>query len=263
MRTTIRRHAPSILLLALWTALGAAATPVEAQPLEIELTTSNDIVSEQDDLYTAELALGFTRRGWHLTMGERLFTDRRRGLRFDETYARLGHPLPELGRWRSELDLGALHVGNGLGGEALQNSVHRVVGSDELDLAYPEDDRWFPTAALAAERPLLDGARGHAELLAEMAMAPGRLSRFRVELAAERPLGRRLAVHARLGAAAHHVETGLLGDRVADFGPTARLGVAYRQLAVEWIYNEYGTETGHMVIAYRARGGERGPGGRR
>lgn len=239
--------------IAIASALALSVFAGSAGAAEVELTTSNDIVSGEDDLYTAELGLGF---GWGdghaLRLGERIFTDRERGVRFDESFAEVGFALPAARGWDIELGVGALHVGEGLGGESLQNEVHRAVGSDPVRLAYPEHDRWFPTAALTAQRtfPL----RGKLALAArgELELAPGFRNRAHAELIAERPLGHDLAVLAGAGVLANDVETRLLGDRVRELEPTVRAGVAYRGFALEWGYSLYGTATGHATIAYRA-----------
>lgn len=239
--------------------IAAALAPAAAT--ELALTTSNDIISGEDDLYTAELGV---RAGWgegrSLAVGERIFTDRERGVRFDETYVAVQTVAPSPEGWRVEVGAGALHVGEGLAGASLQNAVHRVVGSDRVDLEYPEHGRWFPTASLEVERSLRVRQGSAVAARAALDLAPGFRSLAHAEVIAERPLGRHLALRAGLGVLGTHVESRWLGDRLRELEPTVRLGVRFRRLAFEWGHNLYGTATGHATIAYRLGLGDGGGG---
>lgn len=261
MRNKTTGHIVIVLRILLILALAVTAPIATAAATELALTTSNDIISGEDDLYTAELGV---RAGWgegrSLSIGERIFTDRERGIRFDETYLAVGTVVPAPEGWHVEAGAGALHVGEGLAGASLQNAVHRVVGSDRVELAYPERGRWFPTASLEVERALR--VRREAAVVARTAidLAPGFRSLAHAEVVAERPFGRHLTVRAGLGLLGTHVETRWLGDRLRELEPTLRLGVRFRRVALEWGHNLYGTATGHATIAYQVGlgGGGRG-----
>lgn len=240
--------------------LTALAPPPATAATELALTTSNDIISGEDDLYTAELGV---RVGWGagptLLLGERIFTDRERGIRFDETYATVRATLPPVAGWHAEVGAGALHVGEGLAGGSLQNRVHRVVGSDPVDLRYPEHGRWFPSVSLAVERTFAL-RRGMAVIgRGEIEAVPGFRSLAQAELVGERTLTRHLTVRAGLGLLGTRVESRWLGDRLRELEPTLRLGIHFRRLALEWGHNLYGTATDHASIGYRIGLGGRGP----
>lgn len=234
--------------------LAVATGPVafEARAAELELTTSNDIISGEDDLYTAEIGMRFVLAPrLSLELGERIFTDRDAGSRFDESYMRLETRLPPLAGWHGELRLGALHVGEGVGGQSLQNSVHRAVGSDRVDLAYTGEERWYPTLGLAGRRFL--GQRSGAALFTrgELDATPGFRSSLQLALAAERPLAGDWVASGELGLRADHVEDDRLEEHVDGIAPAVRLGISYRRFSATWSWNEYGTETGHVTLGYR------------
>jgi hypothetical protein len=225
-----------------------------AEAAELQLTVANDPVSgssRPDDLYTAELGLAVDFERVRVTAGERMFTDRERGLRFDETFLTVGLDLPELAGWAAEANLGVLRAGRGLLGQDVQNEVHRWTGSDEVDLPYAPGNHHFPTAALSLARPLRRIGATHLRSEAGAFTAPGFRHWLRAGVVAERPLGDRAAVRFGLGARADQVDTDWLGDRVSDIAPTAELAVAYRSLVLRWSYNDYGTRTGHLTLGVR------------
>lgn len=242
----------SVLFALVLTLLSGAFSGAEAA--ELHLTVANDPVSgssRPDDLYTSELGVAVDFERVRVTAGERMFTDRERGLRFDETFLSVGIDLPDLAGWQAEADLGVLRAGHGLIGQDLQNEVHRWIGSDEVDLPYAPGNHHFPTAGLSLARPL--GRIGVTDLRSEAGAftAPGFRHWLRAGLVAERPLGDRAAVRFGLGARADQVDTAWLGDRVSDVAPTAELAVAYRSLVLRWSYNDYGTRTGHLTLGVR------------
>lgn len=86
-------------LLALTMALPAAGA-------EIALTLANDALAPRehvDDLYTADTQLAIHLGRFRLQLGERMFTDRERGLRFDETAFDVARPLPRFGQDRKSV----------------------------------------------------------------------------------------------------------------------------------------------------------------
>lgn len=252
------------LLFALLLTLASSWTLSGAEAAELQLTVANDPVSgssRPDDLYTAELGLAVDFERLRVTAGERMFTDRERGLRFDETFLTVGLDLSDLAGWQAQADLGVLRAGRGLIGQDLQNEVHRWIGSDEVDLPYAPGNHHFPTAGLSLARPL--GQLGVIHLRSEAGAftAPGFRHWLRAGVVAERPLGDRAAVRFGLGARADQVDTDWLGDRISDVAPTAELAVAYRSLVLRWSYNDYGTRTGHVTFGVRLFEGGRLRGG--
>lgn len=242
------------LLSALFVAF-LIAVPAAVPAAEITFTTSNDPVSgneRPDDLYTAELALEIAVDGRDVVLKERMFTDRERGVRFDETSLEVRRPFSRLAGWGGEAGLGVLHVGRGLLGESAQNAVHRLVGSEEEDLRYAADHRLYPLATLTLVRPLpvssnLGSVTGRIEAVA----APGFHSSLRAGLVAERSLAGGLGVLAGVAGVLHEVDSGLLGDTVASSGIAWDLGVGWREVFLVLSHNAYGTETRHLTLGYR------------
>lgn len=240
------------VLLALTLVLPAARPATAA---EVTLTTSNDPVSgneRDDDLYTAEVALDIHLKGQDIRFGERMFTDHERGVRFDETSLELGRPVSWLRGWGGEASLGVLHVGRGLLGEGAQNAVHRLVGSDEEDLEYVADHRFYPLAKLVLARPLdVSSNLGTVIARTEAVAAPGFHSSLRAGLEAQRSLGAGFDLLVGVAGVLHDVDSDLLGDVVASSGIAWDLGVGWRNVSVVLSHNAYGTETRHLTLGYR------------
>lgn len=248
---------PSVLLwyipLILWCVLTA---PGEA--VELSLQTANDTIfgssDHPDDLYTSAVAvdLHFARHRW--TLGERMFTDRERGLRFDETFLEANRELPEWRGWHAEIGAGVLRVGNGLLGEGVQNEVHRWVGSDRVELPYVDDTRWFATGRLRLDRVLAATPRAALSTRLEALAVPDFQSSIRASLAADMSLGGGVALRAGLGARSAKVESSLLEERVSELAATWELGLAWRDLTLRYSFNDHGTETGHLSLMVKVGG---------
>lgn len=244
-------HRPFILFSFL---LAASLVPGSAGAADFRLTLVNDPVagsSRPDDLYTSAFTLEMTFDRVRAGLGERMFTDRERGLRFDETHLSITASLPEIAGWESEASLGVLRVGRGLLGQSVQNEVHDWIGSDRVDLPYIQGDHDYATAAAGLLRPA--GRIGGAHLSAEAGVftAPGFRSWLRTGVVVERPLGRRTALRLGLGARADLVETSWLGGSVPTLGATAELGLAWEPLVLRWSYNDFGTRTSHLTLGVR------------
>lgn len=222
-------------------------------PAELRLTLANDPVagnSRPDDLYTSSIGLELVFPRVRVMAGERMFTDRERGLRFDETFLSAGLSLPETAGWESEGALGVLRVGQGLLGESAQNRVHDWIGSDQVALPYLES-RSFATAEIFLFRPLRSFGGVHLSSEAGAFTAPGFRSWLQAGVRAERSIAGPLALRLGLGARADWTESTWLGDHVADFGPTAEIGVAWRSIVLSWLYNETGTRSSHLSLSVR------------
>ncbi|HRC84581.1 MAG TPA: hypothetical protein PK413_03110 [Thermoanaerobaculia bacterium] len=223
---------------------------------EITLTTANDPISgnaHADDLYTAALGLGLGLEHSELALGERMFTDREAGFRFDETYAELGRALPEVAGWQPRLAVGALHVGKGLFGQSTQNWVHQVVGAEPVHLAYIEDQHWYGTARLDAARALGGGKRHLWTARAELATAPGFRSWLRGEVALDVELPADFAIRAAAGLRLDRVDFRRLDRRVPSSGTTWELAFGWRHLYLSLASNDLGTATRHITLGLTAR----------
>jgi len=233
-----------------------------ASALDLHLTTSNDLgAGGQDDLYTGELAAEFSGEKYSITVGERIFTDRERELRFDETHLGLHWPV-EFGRWVGRSEIEALRVGRGIAGESLQNAVHKLTGSEELDLAYPDENRHFGGIGLDIARPLgtLSGVDIWARL--EAKSTPGFQHRIEPSIGFHKSFAPWFAVSGFLGAHLNETEFRELEPHIEEFGETWQAAVSVRQVRLAWSYNTYGTASRHLTLSYRIGTGGSGPRGR-
>lgn len=245
------------LLLALPLVLSALPAPAA----ELRLTLANDPIAgnrRADDLYTAALAVELASEVGTLSFGERMFTDREAGTRFDETFVELGRELPTWQGWRPEIGLGALRVGEGLIGQQVQNDLHEAIGSELLALAYPDHSSWHATLALRASRPLHLARRGFAEALIEAVEMEGFRRYLRVGVVTDRALTPNLALRVGIGGRIDEAESSLLGDNLEDRGLTAELALRYRRLELRYAFNDFGTGTGHLSLAVHLGGSDLG-----
>jgi|CXWL01.1.fsa_nt_gi hypothetical protein len=238
----------AVLLLLLLT----LSSPAPA--VELTIQTANDPVSgsdRPDDLYTAVLAvdMSFAHHSW--TLGERMFTDREREVRFDETFLEMSRDLPEWAGWQPRVGAGVLHVGRGLLGERVQNEIHRWVGSDLVHLGYIQDSQWYATGRVSLDRGLLFGRHGTLGLRLEAAAAPGFQSSVRAELLGDLRLPGELVLRLGLGARTAKVESDLLADRIDELGPTWEVGLGWRAWTLRYAFNDHGTESDHLSLAVR------------
>jgi hypothetical protein len=253
-RRRLRAHTRALAVAFVALFVVSLATP-SGQAAELELAIANDPVtgsSQPDDLYTSDLSLGLRFDHFQLVLGERMFTDRERSLRFDETHLSARFALPAFAGWSAVGAAGVLQVGEGLLGQRVQNAVHRAIGSDELALPYV-DDELHPTFAVTLARPLATPgpAVARAEVTADL--VPGLRSTLGAQLVAERALGGSRAVRAALGVRADHVEHQALAPRVASLGPTAEVGLAWRSLTLRARWNAYGTRSTHLALGLSTR----------
>ncbi len=237
-----------VLLLALLSSVAAAAAAGE-----LYLTTSNDLISRDggDDRYTASLAVELDNDFGRILIGERMFTDRERGWRHDETYLELARDLHSRWGWRTEVRAGLLRVGRGLFGESLQNQIHRWVGADQLDLEYVGGTDHFASLGATSESPLGNLGPFHLSGRAEAYMAPGFRSWMRAELGAERNLENEIAIRARVGVRIDDVDSFRLAPNVGESGWSAGLSVSWRRFQLGWSRNDHGTGADHLTLAVR------------
>lgn len=260
----------SILLdLARWTliALGlfGLVAPAGAAELPggVRLTLADDLVSgndHPDDLYTAELRLDVPVGGRTVRLGERMFTRRELGRRFDETYLDVDLFRGVVAAWELEARAGLQRTGHGLLGVSAQNRIHRVVGSEAVHLEYVDDDDWYATAALTASRELSGGGRTLAWTRVEAYAAPGFRQWVRGGLVAERAFANGLVVRGGAGLMWNRTQNELLAGAVARSAPTAEIGVARDRWSLRWTYNDAGTKAGAVTLGVRLGAAEAGGG---
>lgn len=105
------------ILLLLFLLSPMSLAPVDA--VELALTTANDPVSgnrKEDDLYTAALGFDIEATSFRLALGERMFTDREQGVRFDETYLEVTDEIGPPSAWMLEGGLRPTAGGRGVPG---------------------------------------------------------------------------------------------------------------------------------------------------
>ena len=249
---------PLALAIAL-AALGLAGSRA-AEAVEVRLTTENDLVGDDqtpDDLYTFSLGLEAQFRGYTVSLRENAFTDRAAGVRFDETYLSVGRALPDLGDWRIAAEAGLVHVGHGLFGQSLQNTVHRMIGGDEVDLRYVGSSL-HPRLAMTAERSYPIGERLDAGPFARFDSVPGLRTYSVVGAHGSWQPTANLAVQAVVGGRHTHASLDYLEPHLAEYAAVARIGVVLNERYIlSWSYNEYGDEREHLTVGYRLVGGLR------
>ncbi len=108
---------------------------------DVELILDNDYGSpnqRNDDLYTFGIELRKDVGAHRFAFSERAFTDKRAGVRFDETELRyeVRGTWRGLPRWDWRLTGGLLHVGRGAFGQDLQNRLHEVLANRQHELSY-------------------------------------------------------------------------------------------------------------------------------
>jgi hypothetical protein len=252
VKTTGHFKTLQIILLLLLFPITALSAPARAA--ELAFTTANDPIGgnqKEDDLYTAALGFDIEASSFRLAFGERMFTDREEGVRFDETYLELTDTLGPPSAWMLEGGFGLLRVGEGLLGESTQNWVHRTVGSEEVHLDYPDETDLYGTARITARRLFVAGSRHALSGRVEAFTAPGFRSWVRAEVAADFVLAPQLALRAAFGARADEVENNLLHERIGETGPTWELGLSWRRLSLRWTSNDSGTHTRHVTLGWR------------
>ena len=256
--------APAVVASAILLAIAFIA-PVQAldNGSRIFLTTGNDLLAGNpfdDDLYTASLTLSIEKQGLTYQLEERMFTDKDARRRFDETWLTVSSELPVGSRWWLRSRLGAVHVGRGLIGESGQNAVHRLIGDDEVDLTYIDQDRVHAVAGVDAIRPLWRASRTALELVAEAQQAVGFGRHVQLGLQARHDLGW-VEVHWESGYRWSSTRQELLRSHLRDGNMTLGIGVVLLdRYVLDWTYNRYGTGTRHVTLGYRL---PMGGGGRR
>ena len=249
-RRIIRLHG---LIGALITAAIVAAAASPAQAIELHFTTGNDFLTfdNQDDLYTFSAALSAERGPYTITLRENAFTDRQAGERFDETHLTARRAVPGLGNWKVNFAAGAVHVGRGLLGQGTQNSLHLLLGDDQLDLRYVRA-RLYPSLGVEVERPFPLGAAIDVSPRLEAETIPGFQSHAALGARVHWRTTARIAVEAFAGARWSDASLALLDRHLDRLAPIARVGVSFKNtLFVAWTYNDFGDRREHLSVGFR------------
>jgi len=254
--SSIRTASPSPSIALVFACYIALVVAGDAEAGELHVKLANDPVagnSRPDDLYTSDLEIRFRDERVGLAFGERMFTDRSRGLRFDESHVSIEKPLPRIAGWDVSGSVGLLHAGRGLLGESAQNEVHRITRSEKVELPYVTGSETFPTAGLALQRPL--GAIAGANVCADLEgyTAPGFRSWLRAGATIDRNIGRSIGVRVAAGARADQVDTPWISrETIHGISPTAHVALAWRSVELRYSWNDYGTRTPHISLGIRA-----------
>jgi len=225
------------------------AAPTFAITLQVMIANDPSFGSESpDDLYTAGIGFELDRDLRHYSFGERMFTDREAGLRFDETYLNVERHLKGWGRWQPTLGLGVLHIGKGLLGESAQNSVHHLIGSEQIHLDYQGDNRFFGEFLARLERQ--DELANNALLVTaiELRSAPGFRTWLRSTTRYEASFSRNFTYFVAAGFHAEEASFDLLERNIERWGLAGDAGISWRSLTLRWSYNDLGTKTSHLIL---------------
>lgn len=238
--------------LVLFILLNASTAPAGAE--NVRISFANDFLTSNplaDELYTGALQLDFDLGSYRLTFGENMFTDSENDVRFDETYLAIERDLPDFGPWRSTVQAGVVHVGRGLLGESAQNSLHRLIGDNEVDIAYVDSNRYHPTLRLRFHRPLRNWHRTSLSVHGEMYEAFDFKRHAQSGVTFHWP-GRSFASFtAGLGARYTDTNFEALERRISSLAPTWEAGLRFRNsMSLSWTYNEFGTRSQHFTLGY-------------
>jgi len=246
LSSSIRRPLVALALVA------AIAAPLGAQ--EIRFSTEDDLVGRSrpaDDLYTFAIALGVERGAYRFRLAESAFTDRRAGLRFDETYLDVGRILPLDSPWTVRIDAGAVHLGHGLFGQRTQNAVHRAIHDDPVTLRY-EPASLHPRLAVEAARLALrrDGATVGPRF--EVEAVAGVKSQAFGGFDLRWPAGRWLALDVVAGGRWTRAVYSPLRPHLVRLAAAAKLElVVVQRLVVAWSYNDFGSERQYVSLGWK------------
>jgi hypothetical protein len=224
-----------------------------AQAFELKLATENDILTssdDNDDLYTFSVAFEVQRGPYLFALREHAFTDRRAGVRLDETWLTAKRALPSLGRFDAQVEAGIAHVGRGLFGQQAQNAVHRAIGDEELDLLYYRPSV-HPALGLEIERVFRVGRSVALGPRFELHGAPGLRSDALIGAQAAWRVNRQVLVELLAGARATRADLPPLAPHLEPVAPVARIGlVIHDTIYLSWAHNTFGDGRQHISLGY-------------
>jgi hypothetical protein len=245
-------------VLAVTALLASGSGPVagsgDPEPTELIFEHVNDLLADteaSDDLYTSTTTLGVRHRGWEYKLSENMFTDRFvNGVRFDETYLTVARDFTPGVGWLVRAQAGAVHVGEGLFGEPLQNFIHRLINHDEYVLQYVEDGTHV-VLGLRASRPLTVSERFTLTPFVELESA-GFREHALVAVAASYEAGPKFTLVGDCGYRWTTTDFAALDLFVVDNDPTFGIGMSYgRRVDLRWTKNYFGTGSNHWHLLLR------------
>jgi hypothetical protein len=223
-----------------------------AHGAELSATHANDLFSAnriEDDLYTFSAELAFRHQGWSVRAWENAFTDQDNEIRFDESYFTIARDFPCFG-WRARLEIGAVRIGEGVLGEDSQNTIHRLIGQDEIHLPYVDENRNESVAAVELWRPYA--------LAPSVSLVP----RFRVFHANDfvRHFTATTTAHWQRGKVRYLAGAGwrffetdydLLEPWLEESAPTWEVGAdLFDHLVLKWTQNRFGTNRRYFEATF-------------
>ncbi|MDY7096122.1 MAG: hypothetical protein SX243_24370 [Acidobacteriota bacterium] len=238
-----------------------AVTTAGAEPWQVELGLDNDLFvnnSVEDDFYTFGTRIGVTYGDLTYRWEELAFTDREAGMRFDETYLVVGGKLPErrTGNWEVWVEGGVAHVGEGLLGQAAQNTVHEWIGDDKVRLDYLDISDYYAHIQVELGRQWRlaegDGWSWTWGPQAGVSATPGFRWNSLLGLRTFWQASDRVTVDATVGNRFAETEMELLEPQLEDSSLAAQveLGLPWG-LFLEWSLNRYGTDREHISFGIR------------
>lgn len=241
--------------------LVVAAATAGAEPWQVEVALDNDLFvnnSVEDDFYTFGTRIGVTRGNLTYRWEELAFTDREDGLRFDETYWVVGGQLParRTGGWTVWVEGGVAHVGEGLLGQAAQNTVHEWIGDDKVRLDYLDDENYYAHLQVELGRQWRlaegDGWSWTWGPQAGVSATPGFRWNSLVGLRTFWRASDRVTVDATIGNRFAGTEMELLEPHLEDSSVAAQIEVGLPWgLFLDWTLNRYGTDREHVTFGIR------------
>ncbi|MCG8462308.1 MAG: hypothetical protein MI919_38985, partial [Holophagales bacterium] len=233
-----------------------------APAAEVEVLISNDAFTFSpmpDDLYTFGLRLEVREGSSHIALEERSFTDRGAGVRFDETYLTVGRRFggERFGldaSWRVETVVGVAMVGEGLLGASAQNTLHRWLGSEHLELDYLEADGPRPHLRISLVRLDGWGRAGRWRPWVDLEVTEGLQASVAVGSRSHWRLTPKVRLEGAVGVRLSHAEFAGLRPWVEAVAPTLELSSHLaRGLRLIWSYNTYGTGDQHWHLGFDPR----------
>lgn len=234
----------------------AAPTPGLAEDgnaFRARLETENDfLVDDRDDLYSFGLGFEVGRGAYRFAFREAGFTDRDAGVRFDETFLTVGRNLALPAGWSARVEAGAGHVGEGVFGQSFQNEFHGLVGSEEVELEYLDEEKTVGLAAIRLVRPRDVSPSLVAGPFLEASAAPGLKSHALVAARAAWTPSGAFDVIATAGVRWSHADLDELAPWMDGTALQAEVRIVYRdRIELSWSRNSYGTERNHLSLGYR------------
>lgn len=233
------------------------ASPAASADWQLRLSTNNDLLvnnAVDDDFYTFGGGIELTFESVTIRWQENAFTDSFDDFRFDETYLTVGALAPRswLGDWSLWVEAGAVHLGEGVLGQDLQNDVHELIGDDPVRLPYLDLDEVYGHAQIQLDRqwhvagtwswgPQLTASYTHDYRRDAMA---GLRTRWQPS--------EHFGIDAVVGYRFAETDLAHLAPHLDQEAPAVRVDFALPWgFGLSWTTNRYGTQRDHVTLVYR------------